>query len=184
VVAPGQGGRAVCDLPVTGAGVGVGRGVGRTVGRGVGWAVGLGVAWAVGWGVGATGVGVETRGVGVAVGTPGVGVGITATIGPPLGEIDAVGKADGTTADGSTDGTTPEELGSGVAPLGVGVAAEVALGAALAPTAVAPGREDGAWLPAAAIPLGGGVGATKPAVSATVARMRLRSPMATTKRAR
>ena len=45
---PGQGGRGLETLPVTGSGVAVG----RAVGRGVGFAVGRGVGCAVGWGVG------------------------------------------------------------------------------------------------------------------------------------
>jgi hypothetical protein len=164
LVPSGQGGRALWTLPTTGLGVGVG----RAVGRAVGWAGGTAVGTA-----GGTAVGVGA----VAVGSPAVGrgVGSTATTGPASG-----GRVDGVvTADGSTGGVTADGAGSplvaGVT-LGVGVVADGAV-------SDAPGATVGPGLPRA-IPSAGRGGATNPAVSATVARMRLRSPMATTRRAR
>ena len=128
------------------------------MGRGVEVAVGRGVG--VGW-------------AGVGVGWAGVGVGMTATIGPPVG---IAVEADGSD-DGSDDGPLVDGVGAALLPpgtAGVGPVAgegvtrpDVGLGLPTAP-AISPGR----------------VGAMNPAVSATVARMRLRSPMATTSRAR
>jgi hypothetical protein len=141
----------------TAVGAGVGCGVGRTVGRAVAMAVGAGVPC-----------------------TAGVGVGTTATIGPS----DATGEVDGATdgvvegsmdggVDGSTEGPTGDD-GRGVT-LGTGDSAGDG------PTAI----EDGLGVAVtAATSFGGRLGEKNPAVSATVARMRFRSPMATTKRAR
>jgi hypothetical protein len=82
------------------------------------------------------------------------------------------GSTDGS-VDGSTEGPTGE-VGSGVT-LGAGDATGDA------PTA----NWDGLGVPGtAATRVGGPLVATNPAVSATVARMRFRSPMATTRRAR
>jgi hypothetical protein len=153
---PGHGGRGLTIRP-TAVGAGVGRGVGRTVGWGVAMAVGDGVPCDAG-------VGVET----------------TATIGPSdaAGELDGAtdGAIDGSldgSVDGSTEGPTGE-VGSGVT---VGAGETTGGG----PTAI----EDGLGVPGTfATSDGGRLGATNPAVSATVARMRFRSPMATTKRAR
>lgn len=96
LASPGQGGRGLTTLPVTGAGVAVGRAVGWAVGGGVGWRVGRGVDTAAG-------------GLGFVV--PGVGVGATATIGPSLGVADAAGSPDGAeegAMDGSVDGATDD----------------------------------------------------------------------------
>ena len=150
-------------------GAGVGRGVGRTVGRTVGRAV----AMAVGDGVPRDG---------------GVGVGTTATIGPSdaTGEVDGAtdGAIDGCTegstggcAEGSTDGSTEGPTGE------VGTGVTVGAGDATGDGPTADG--DGLAVPGtAATSDSGRLGPTKPAVSATVARMRFRSPMATTRRAR
>ena len=150
---------------VGGAGVGatVGRGVGATVGRGVGWA-GVGVGWA-GVGVGAT--------TGATVGSAGVGVGMTATIGPPVG---IAVEADGST-DGSNDEPPVDDVGAALPPPeinGVGSVAGVAV----------TGADVGLGRPTTPATSPGRLGDRNPAVSATVARMRLRSPMATTNRAR
>ena len=155
LASPGQGGRGFGALPVTGsAAVGVGRGVGWAVGRAV-----------------------ETAGDGDGRVDPGVGVGMTATAGGSVGmTADAEGSADGAT-DGSTEGTTADGVGSGLAPVepvGVGSLAGGDVGAC-----------DGAGVPRLpAMSPFGRAGATRPAVNATVARMRFRSPMATTSRAR
>lgn len=153
---PGHGGRGLTTRP-TCVGAGVGRGVGRIVGLAVAMAVGDGVPR-----------------------DAGVGVGTTATIGPSVvaGELD--GATDGAieggiegSMDGSTEGPTGE-VGSGVM-LGAGDATGDG------PTA----NRDGLGVPETAPTSDGGpLGATNPAVSATVARMRFRSPMATTRRAR
>jgi hypothetical protein len=177
VPSPGQGGRGFFALPEIGAGVEVGRGVGFAVGFVVGFAVG----WAVGLAVGlAVGRGVATTGGRPAFVEPGVGVGATATIGPSEGGVEAAGSVDGPgvgAIDGSTDGPTDGGDGSVPPPVeadGVGAADE---DGTTAPT-------DGPGLPIAAIPSSRWVGPTSPAVSATVARIRFRSPMATTRRAR
>ena len=110
----------------------------------------------------------------------GTGVGPPATIGPSVGVADVVGAADGSidgVADGSTDGPVPGSVETGVAS---GVA--VVTGAAVLGDAVAtaPGELEAR----ATSPPSGRLGATAPAVSATVARMRFNTPMATTRRAR
>lgn len=164
----GHGGRGFLALLVTGAGVGSGLTVGPTVGRGVGFA-GTGVA---------TG-----RASGGAVADPeapvgAVGVGPTATIGS-LG----VGSSEGpgwSEPPGSPDGPGGDAVGSGddpvvdeglTEPLSSGGPAEALGVAGGTPLAMATSRS-------------AGPGPMMPAVSATVARMRLTSPMATTKRAR
>jgi hypothetical protein len=179
-------------------GCAVGRGVGATVGRAVGWTVGGAVACGVGWAVGCA-VG---RGVGAGVA---VGAGVGPPPGPSIGGTDAAaGVGVGPTAtsgllgtgvaDGTTDGVASSDpLGSGDTaacdpdgPVGwgapdsddPGVVAFVADGLA---EPVLAGAADG-FPPA--IPVPGWAGATKPAVSATVARTRFRRPMATTRRAR
>jgi hypothetical protein len=164
---PGHGGRGLVARPETGDGLDVGRGV----------------AWAVGFGVGcAVGRGVATTGGRPAFVEPGVGVGTTATIGPSVGGVEAGGSVDGSGEDsieGSTDDPTAgatEGEGS-VPPLLDGVGSAEADGVTAAP--------DGPGLaPMAAIPSSRCGGATNPVVNATVARMRFRSPMATTRRAR
>jgi hypothetical protein len=155
-------------LPETGDGLGVG--------RGVGWAVGLAVGWAVGRGV-------ETTGGRPAFVEPGVGVGATATIGSSVGAVEAGGSVDGAgegsiegSIEGPLDGATDEGEGS-VPPLPEGVGSAGVDGVADAPDV--PGLA-----PMTAIPSSRCGGATNPAVNATVARMRFRSPMATTRRAR
>ena len=155
-------------VPETGDGLDVGRGVGRAVGLVVGRAVGRGV---------------ETTGGRPPFVEPGVGVGATATIGPSVGAVEAGGSLDGAgegsivgSPDGPADGRTDEGDGP-VPPL---------------PDAVGPAGEDGVsaapdgpgLAPMTAIPSSRCGGATKPVVNATVARMRFRSPMATTRRAR
>ena len=155
----GQGGRALWAAWWTGSGVGVGLAVG------VGFAVGRGVGRGVGTSGGTVADGVETGVTGAAVGPP-------ATIGP------SVAGAEGC---GSTDSLGAALAGGSV----VGDGLEVALdGVAEGPL----GAEVG-WLTdgvpeARATSAGGRVGATTPAVNATVARMRFRTPMATTSRAR
>jgi hypothetical protein len=138
--------------------VGVGFAVGRGVGRGVGPSGGVVALGELGG-----------RVFGVAVGT-------TATIGPWVGAADGAGSTD----------PLAEALGEALVPGSV-VAVELDVGA---------GDPDGAsagdwagWVGAGvpdawATPLGGRSGATTPAVNATVARMRFRTPMATTRRAR
>jgi hypothetical protein len=153
--------------PLTGDGFEVG------VGRGVGWAVGWAVGCAVGRGVGPSGGGAVPV-------EPGVGVGTTATIGASVGAAELGGSADGSTegrTDGSVEGSTVEA--DGPAP------ADVPLGDGSVDWDGVSGSDEGAGLPGiTAIPPSGPVGVTKPAVSATVARIRFRSPMATTRRAR
>jgi hypothetical protein len=140
------------------------------VGFGVGLTVGDGVSWTTGELVGAT-VGDVVGPVGSVA--AGVGVGTTATIGPLAAGV-AEGSTDGATAEGSTDGWLDSDggwlasPGVGLAPLGSGLVAAAGI--------------DGAG-ELTAIPRSG-VGATTPAVSATVARMRFKSPIATTRRAR
>jgi hypothetical protein len=146
-------------VPLTG--VGVGRpGVG--VGPDVGFVVGVGL-------------GVEL-GVGVGPATVGVGVGPSATIGPSLGALPE--------ADGDADGSSALPVGDAVA---VGATVGLAVGGAEALGFTGSGEavDDGAGVRGSpATPWSGCVGATTPAVSATVARMRLRTPKATTRRAR
>ena len=177
--ADGQGGRGFLTLPSTGAVVGAG--VGRAVGRGVGSGVGFGGV-AVGWDVG-RGVAVDP---GVAVGAGvlttigdvvGVGVGPWATIGP-LGVGFADGSTDGSTEDGGLDdpgGADSDPTGA----VGEELAGEVE-GFEEAPGTSTLGAVD---VPAA-MPRFGCPDARSPAVNATVARTRLRSPIATTRRAR
>jgi len=185
---PGHGGRGLTfSGAVVGAGVGcgVGRGVGGAVGRGVGGGVDTGVGCGVGTGVDAgvcVGAGVEVGravfvapGVGVTAAWVGLGVGPTATT-TGLAEALALGSID-PVADGSleagpvgAEGTLaePPEPGDSETLWGAEPDAPAADGEALA----------------AATPPGPGLGTTTPAVNATVARMRFRSPMATTSRAR
>ena len=138
--------------------------------RGVGWAAGR-----------AVGLGVDTTGGRPAFVEPGVGVGTTATIGPSDGAVEADGSVDGAVdgaIEGSTDGPIDEADGSGPPPAmpdGVGLADEDGVTV----------PDDGPGLPTmTATPSSRRGGATIPAVNATVARMRFRSPMATTRRAR
>jgi hypothetical protein len=163
----GHGGAALRTLPVAGSGVGFGRGVGRGVARGVGRAVGVTTGGAAVGSLVAPGSG-RVKG----------GVEPVATVGGSLAGGAADAGADGLGAvPGSDDGTTPLGLGTepgSVAP-GVGATEEVG--------AVATADGAGARLPSAIWP-SGRVGPTIPAVSATVARMMLRRPMATTRRAR
>jgi hypothetical protein len=120
------------------------------------------------------GVGVA-RGVGLGVGWD---VGLDDGVGPTTTGVLAVG--DGS-IDAGVDGAT-----TGLAePAGVGVVATAGDDGASAEVVGEPGGGlEGDWLGAAATPRSGWLGATNPAVSATVARMRFRSPMATTRRAR
>jgi hypothetical protein len=149
----------------------------------VGWGVAVGRGVAVGWGV-AVGRGVAVEAgveVGLAIGVDvglgvlpaGVGLGPSAIV---AGVDDALGASVGT-ADGSEDGASGgDELGvpadgsldgTGVGdPVDTGTAVETGVGET---RATSPGRV---------------LGATAPAVSATVARMRFNTPMATTSRAR
>jgi hypothetical protein len=167
-------------LPDTGWGVWVGRAVGVAVGFGVGFGVGLGVGGAVVGGAvvggavaGRAVTGGAVEGVAGVVG-PGDAVGTTAT--GPCGDGLAVG--DGWT-DGSADGVDAEGVGSPPVPADADAPAEDVAegpGTGLAAETV------GGGLPRATSP--GRAGAMKPAVSATVARMRFKSPMATTSRAR
>jgi hypothetical protein len=161
----------------TGAGVEVGRGVGLALGFALGGAVGFTVGFAVGFAVGR---GVATTGGRPAFVEPGVGVGATATIGPSEGAVEAAGSVDGPgvgAIEGSMDGPTDGGDGS-VPPLAEADGA----GSTDGDDATAP--EDGPGLPITAMPSSRWVGPTRPAVSATVARIRFRSPMATTRRAR
>ena len=111
----------------------------------------------------------------------GVGVGIPATIGPSEATgVDAdgmgVGSSDDGTADADAGGSELEPAGLEVVGAGdVATPGDEVVGEAWA--FVGPGL-------ATAMPPPCRVGETNPAVSATVARMRLRSPMATTRRAR
>ena len=177
-------------LELTGAGGWVGRGVGFAVACGVGFAVGFAVGSGVRCGV-AVGASVAAT-VGFGVADAAVGLGRFATIGP-LGTTGGTGSADGATdgmgfADGAIDGSSEgPTVGATVLEVGVGVgvgtgSATVGLaGRELALGAI--GDVLGVGLASAMSP-GGRDGATTPAVSATVARTRLRSPMATTSRAR
>jgi hypothetical protein len=210
---PGQGGCGFLTLTMgVGVGAGVGRAVGRAVGAGVGFAVGSGVGFAVGAGVGfAVGSGVTGVAVGLAVGrgvavglgatvgegvcvttggAVGVGVGPPATIGPlgggatgcvdgdalaaGKGSVDGGGLCDSGAADSEAPGVVGDWPAVDVED-GLDVAApDDALGA------IALGSGE---LPRAT-PRSGCAGVIRPAVSATVARMRFRSPIATTRRAR
>jgi hypothetical protein len=163
--------------------VGPGVGVGFRVGSGVGVGFRVGAGVVAGW-------------VGRAVG--GGGDGVCTMRGLPFGPgADADGSSDGSDDDppdgstdgppeGSVDGAIDENGGSEPpAPLVgwvvgsvVGPSEGPSEGGADASAVVGPGRA----LATAICP--GRVGATTPAVSATVARMRFKSPMATTKRAR
>lgn len=186
-------------MPTTGVGAGVGRAVGCVVGRAVGSAVGAGVGWGVGRGVGwavgrAVGAGVN-RGVGAGVGCTigggveppgrtggldategGVGVGPWATSGPL-----AVGLAEGSIdADGSGDTMASEADEPGVSDVPApGEEGDVAVGCVELPD----GAVGGATLGLTATS-GGPGGVNRPAASATVARIRFKSPKATTSRAR
>jgi hypothetical protein len=153
-----------------GARVGVGLGVGARVGVAVGRAVGFDVGFDVGAGLG------ERVGVGALVGdVEAVGMGsppLAPGVGPWAIWSDEAGDAldDGgiTAPDGSTE---PDGLPDGVAePLAPGS------------DAVAVGLAAGAAEPAAMPSFGRG--AKIPAVSATLARTRFRTPIATTRRAR
>lgn len=168
LASPGHGGRGFTSW-ATGAGVGVGRGVGWGVAVGRGVAVGCGVAVEVGVAVGLA-IGVD---VGFGVLPAGVGLGPSATVG---GDGDAPGVSLGT-GDGSEDGTSGGEA--------LGVSADGSLDGAGADERADDGAEvgtgDGEMR---ATSPGRVLGATAPAVSATVARMRFNTPMATTSRAR
>ena len=175
----GQGGSGLRTLAVTGCGGSVGRGVGLTVGFEVGSGVALGVPVGVAVGTAvAAGVGSGVGGAGATV-----GLGRFATTGLTLGMSDGSGSADGPTdgssdgaTDGGTGGSTIVAVGVGMGSPSVGVAcAELAEGAIGSLVGVAP---------APATSAGVRLGPTNPAVSATVARTRLRTPMATTSRAR
>jgi hypothetical protein len=175
--AVGHGGRGFCTFPSAGVGVGVGRVVGRAICAGVAVGRGVGAGEAVGRGVGPP---AWPRVGGVAIGTIGAGVGVgpSATIGP-LGVVLPDGSADAVSG-GDSPGWDGVDPGDSVAPPGVdgldrgGWAVSAEPGSTLA---------DGVALPPA-ISRFDGVCATSPAVSATVARTRLRSPIATTRRAR
>jgi hypothetical protein len=169
----GHGGAAFRAFVTTGAGVG-----GRVVACAVGLGVGRGVAAicrvgaAVGDGRGVV-TGATTVGVGAVEAAGGLGVtgGSGSADGPDDGASDAAG-------DGPPDGSPTVAVGTGS--LGVGAAGD---GRAEGPTAV--WVELGAGVTVTpATPGDGWLGVTNPAVSATVARMRFRSPMATTRRAR
>jgi hypothetical protein len=173
----GHGGLGFLGFPTAGVGVGVGRAVGRAVGVGVpvGLVVGAGVA--DGRGVGPP---PWPRIGGVAAGPAGVGVGPSATIGPlAFGLTD--GSIDGVTA-GEPTGDDPVAPVDCVGPGSVVAVDPDELGAvgSIEADEIAP---DGVGLPPATSGLRWG-GARTPAVSATVARMRLRRPIATTRRAR
>jgi hypothetical protein len=168
----------------TGLGVGVGAAVGVGVGVGTGVGVGVGPGVRVGRGV-RVGDGVP-RGFGVADGVevaPGVAVGSwLATSGGPLGPATTtvgVGAPEATRplADGPVDGVAeadePAAEGAVVGPPEAG--------------AMLPGEleEGSATTGGDAWAICGAGGDTKsPADRATVARMRLRTPIATTRRAR
>jgi hypothetical protein len=124
----------------------------------------------VGRGVGTTGGIVAPGELGGRV--RGVGVGPPATIGPSLGVADDCGSADPVgeaLAPGSVVGDELEPTLGGVEDGSAGIDAG----------GLADGVPD-----ARATSVGGWFGATTPAVNATVARMRFRTPMATTSRAR
>ena len=161
LVSPGHGGRAFVSW-LTGAGVGFGVGLAVGVGLGVGLDVGFGVGLAVGF---------AAVGVGRGSSVTGWGVGPSATVGAD-GVGDASGGVEGSGEPGVVDGVGLASGGVDAAPEdveGVGDAAGVTIGAGVC---VERATSDE------------GPGATAPAVSATVARMRFKSPMATTSRAR
>jgi hypothetical protein len=181
---PAVGHGGIGFLTLTTIGVGVGAGVGRAVGLAVGSGVGVGGVGgvAVGREVG-RGVGVE-RGVVVGAGVlttgvvAGVGVGPWAMVGALSvgladGSLDGVGLADAGGVDSDAPGVVGDALEPDVDGLAPGGSVEL-------PGATALGCEDAPT----AIPPFGCAGAIRPAVSATVARTRLRSPIATTRRAR
>jgi len=169
-------------LPSTGSvvGAGVGRAVGRGVGSGVGFGGvgGVGVGWDVGRGVAVDRGVADGAGVLTTIGDDaGVGVGPWATVGA-LG----VGLADGST-DGWTDGDALGDTG-GADSDPTGVVGEALAGDAEGFEEVPGATTLGAGDAPAAMPRSGWLGAINPAVNATVARTRLRSPNATTRRAR
>ena len=114
--------------------------------------------------------------VGVGSGaTVGSGVGATPVIGPSLeGATESDGPTDSDGPTGGPDDGSTEEPGADGATVLTGVGSDAARD----------GRVAGGGLPTTAIPRSGLVVATKPAVKATVARMRFRSPIATTRRTR
>jgi hypothetical protein len=181
--AVGHGGIGFLTLSMIG--VGVGAGVGRAVGFAVGSGVGVG-------GVGGVAVGREVgRGVWVECGV-GVGLGVLTTTGVVagvgVGPWATVGALSVGLADGSPDGSGLADAGGvdSEAPgvegdaLGPDVDGLAPPGSEELPGATALGCEDAPT----AIPPFGWAGAIRPAVSATVARTKLRSPIATTRRAR
>ena len=179
---PAVGHGGIGFLALTPIGVAVGTGVGRAVGFAVGFGVG---------GVGGVAVGREVgRGVGVECGVVD-GAGVLTTAGVGVGPWATVGALSVGLADGSPDGTGLADaggvdseapgVGDALAPDVAGLADGLApAGSEELPGAPALGCEDGPT----AIPPFGWAGAIRPAVSATVARIKLRSPIATTRRAR
>lgn len=166
---PGHGGRSW--LWSTGLGLGVG------FGRGVGCGVVLGVGGGVTAGGVAVGLGVVAGAVGPLVGAAdgpdpgGCGVGRTATMIAPLGAGSPEGEVlgdDGAVADGVDAAGVADDGGAGVAPTGSREGRTV------------PAGVDGA---AATLP-GACRGAPIPTAIANVASTRLRTPSATTSRAR
>jgi hypothetical protein len=112
----------------------------------------------------------------------GVGVGPWATSGP-LGAALGAALADGSIEEdgpGDTGGADPDEPGTVGDPPGPVVDGLDAVGSEELLGAMTPGFGE---VPPAML-RSGWVGVTNPAVSATVARMRFRSPIATTRRAR
>ena len=168
------GGCGVARGVARGVGAGVTRGVGAGVTRGVGAGVTRGVGSGVGFAVGAAVGGLPGTPVAPAAGR-GVGaLGPSATT--PLGS----GVADGLTlADGSVDGDGVETAGDPGGEVVVGV------GVGVGPDGVADGRADTTGVGEITATSPGGVrGAPKPTARAKVARTRLRTPRATTNRAR
>ena len=169
-----------------GVGGGVGRAVGRGVGGGVGGTVGRGVDGGVAVGCG-VGCGVDGTvavgsivGTGVAVACSGVGVGRCATI-TSLGNGSELGTFDGSTVGGGSDDDGSVDPDGALEPKDEPGAISLADG-----SGDVTAFDDGATLAeggASAIPPRSS-GATNPAVSATVARMRFKRPIATTRRAR
>jgi hypothetical protein len=164
-------------------GLTVGLGVGSRVG--VGWAVGVPVGAGVGVGGGACVGGGVDREVGA-----GVLVGNGVPVGPVVGAVDGaeIGLGVGPTAisEGVAEdagATLGDAEAGGVDPPGpMGADEEVAAGA---DAVDGEGLEMAAGVALAAATGPGGVdGPTKPAVRATVARMRFSTPIATTRRAR
>ena len=154
---PGQGGRAfVTWLTGAGVGLGVGFGVGPAVdvGLGVGLAVGLAVV-----------------GVGRGTSVTGCGVGPWATVGG-VGVAEATGSLEGAGTLGLDDGVALPSGGADAPPAEVDGAGELT------------GVTIGVGVCVARATSDEGPGATTPAVNATVARMRFKTPMATTSRAR